>query len=76
MINKNYYENVEIGSVEAINGWFRIVAHREGDNKSFLEGNKDEPTISGKRTKHNYVIYELSDNQPREMRDYLISLNL
>jgi len=68
------FENVPLSSKESMDGWFRIVAHRPNDNKSFLEGNRDE--FKNNRTKHNYVLYDLSDAKLRELRDMLNSLEL
>ena len=59
----NYY------SKETENSTFRIVMHRPGDNKSFLEANQRDDREN--RSKFNYVLVELSDKDLIELKDYL-----
>ena len=51
------------------NSKFRVVIHRPGDNKSFIEA--DQRDIGEKKSKFNYVIVDLSDDDLVELRDFL-----
>ena len=51
------------------NSKFRVVIRRPGDNKSFIEA--DQRDIGEKKSKFNYVIVDLSDDDLVELRDFL-----
>lgn len=54
---------------ETTNSKFRLVVHRPGDNKNFLEA--DQTDIGEKRNKHNYVLVDMTDADLIKLRDYL-----